>query len=115
MTIKEVIASGKKTRRSSLNTPFGNVVQKDANVLEFVTPTFSVGLTMADVMAEDWEVEQAPRTFYIGMMKSTNYASGKETLYKIALETDKKPQGPTADNSPWIRVLEIKEDEESPV
>lgn len=114
MTIQEAIKIGKPVRRKSqlFGRSFGQVLQLGDKVVflygDPANPT-SMPLSMSDIIADDWEVERAPRTYYLGMIKFQLPTMERLMLQAVETENGAEPTYHTADGKPWIKVVEVIE------
>lgn len=114
MTLKEAYLSGKKFRRkrTSFGPAYGTLMEGCDNVLFIYKQrenphgvNVSMPLNVEDVLADDWEIEQLPKTYWLGMYRLDLYP--ERTIRCLeAVEGENCPTYLTADGKPWIKVVE---------
>lgn len=109
MTIQEILAQDKDCKLPEFKE-FGRIVEL-GDKISFCTQvdgedTFKP-LSIKDVLRTDWLVYQEPRTFWLGLCKIQSHS--KEYRIMQAIEGAEAPGAPTADHSPWVKVIEVKE------
>lgn len=114
MTIQEVMKLDKKCRRNhpDFSKDYGKIMQTGLGISfahDHMGEALIKGLSLADIIADDWVVEREAKTYWLGVTKIQTHMHVREILQAIETPDGLKPTHNTANGEPWIKVLEIIE------